>query len=35
VENRWVADLARGFDSSVLEQTEWVLRIVRDRAGAD
>lgn len=31
VEQRWIADLTRGFDESVLAQTEWVIRCVRER----
>lgn len=31
VEQRWIADLTRGFDESVLAQTEWVLRCLRER----
>jgi len=33
VEERWIADLTRGFDERVVAQTEWVLRTVRERAG--
>jgi DNA-binding MarR family transcriptional regulator len=31
VEKRWVADITRGFDERLLAQTEWVIRIVRER----
>jgi DNA-binding MarR family transcriptional regulator len=31
VEQRWVADLTRGFDEHLLAQTEWVLRCLRER----
>ena len=31
VEQRWLADLARGFDAHVLAQTEWVIRCLRER----
>lgn len=31
VEQRWIADLTRGFDEQLLAQTEWVLRCLRER----
>jgi DNA-binding MarR family transcriptional regulator len=31
VEQRWIADLTRGFDERVLAQTEWVIRCLRER----
>lgn len=32
VEQRWIADLTRGYNSHLLAQTEWVIRRVRERA---
>ena len=31
VEQRWIADLTRGFDERLLAQTEWVVRCLRER----
>jgi DNA-binding MarR family transcriptional regulator len=31
IEQRWIADLTRGFDEHLLAQTEWVLRCLRER----
>jgi DNA-binding MarR family transcriptional regulator len=31
VEQRWISDITRGFHSDLLAQTEWVIRIVRER----
>jgi DNA-binding MarR family transcriptional regulator len=33
VEQRWIADLARGFDALTCAQTCWLLRLVRERTG--
>ncbi|MEJ0038567.1 MAG: MarR family winged helix-turn-helix transcriptional regulator [Gammaproteobacteria bacterium] len=31
IEQRWIADLTRGFDEHLLAQTEWVVRCLRER----
>jgi DNA-binding MarR family transcriptional regulator len=31
LEQRWLADLTRGFDERVMAQTEWVVRCLRER----
>jgi DNA-binding MarR family transcriptional regulator len=31
VEQRWIADLTRGFDEHLMAQTEWVIRCLRER----
>ncbi len=31
LEERWLADLTRGFNEQLLAQTAWVVRIVRER----
>lgn len=31
VEQRWIADITRGFDEKTLAQTEWVVRCLRER----
>jgi DNA-binding MarR family transcriptional regulator len=31
VEQRWIADLTRGFGEQLLAQTEWVVRCLRER----
>jgi DNA-binding MarR family transcriptional regulator len=31
IEQRWVADLTRGFSERLLAQTEWVIRCLRER----
>lgn len=31
LEQRWIADLTRGFDERMMAQTEWVIRCLRER----